>query len=69
MVVLKGIENSGNIDFNRLRQDLIDEYGAQMVSITGAMGFSYMCDAQNASEQQLLEMAQRENININNYRK
>ncbi|WP_026489167.1 hypothetical protein [Butyrivibrio sp. XBB1001] len=57
------------IDFERLRKDLIDEFGAQMVTITGTMGYSDMCDAQNASEDQLLEMAKREGININKYRR
>lgn len=61
--------NDGNIDFDRLREDLMDEYGAQMVSFTGAMGYSDMCDAQEASEDELLEMARREGINIEKYRK
>ncbi len=61
--------NDGNIDFDRLREDLMDEYGAQMVSFTGAMGYSDMCDVQEASEDELLEMARREGINIEKYRK
>ena len=61
--------NSGNIDFNRLREDLMDEYGAQMVSFTGAMGYSDMCDAQAASEDELLEMVRKEGINIEKYRR
>ena len=61
--------NDGNIDFERLREDLMDEYGARMVSFTGAMGYSDMCDAQEASEDELLEMARREGINIEKYRK
>lgn len=60
--------NSGDIDFNRLREDLMDEYGAQMVSFAGAMGYSDMCDAQTASEDELLEMARREGMNIEKYR-
>ena len=31
-------ESKKNIDFNRLREDLMDEYAAQMVTLTGAMG-------------------------------
>ena len=31
--------------------------------------FLDMCDAQNASEQQLLEMAKREGFNLSKYRK
>ena len=57
------------IDFERLRKDLMDEFGAQMVTITGAMGYSDMCDTQNATEDQLLEIAKREGINIGKYRK
>ncbi|MBR4669007.1 MAG: hypothetical protein IKO84_00255 [Butyrivibrio sp.] len=61
--------NDGNIDFDKLREDLMDEYGAQMVSFTGAMGYSDMCDAQEASEDELLELARREGLNIEKYRK
>lgn len=32
-------------------------------------GFLEMCDAQDATEDQLLEMARREGINLNKYRK
>ena len=60
--------NDGSIDFDRLREDLMDEYGAQMVSFTGAMGYSDMCDAQEASEDELLEMARREGLDIEKYR-
>lgn len=63
--------NSGNgdIDFKRLRADLIDEYGAQMAAYTGGFGFLEMCDAEDATEEQLLEMARREGINLNKYGK
>lgn len=61
--------NSGDIDFKRLRNDLMDEYGAQMAGFSGGLGFLDMCDAQDASEQQLLEMAKREGFNLNKYRK
>ena len=61
--------SNGEIDYNKLRNDLMDEYGAQMVTFTGAMGYSDMCDAQKASNEDLLDMARREGININNYRK
>ena len=62
-------DKTGDIDYNKLREDLMDEYGAQMVTFTGAMGYSDMCDAQNATEDQLIEMAQREGINLNKYRR
>ena len=61
--------DSEDIDFGRLREDLMDEYGAQMVTFTGTMGYSDMCDAQKASNEQLLEMAKKEGLNIDEYRK
>ena len=66
-----GIFTDGDdeIDFNRLRNDLMDEYGAQMVTFTGAMGYSDMCDAQSASNSELLEMAKKEGFDLNRYRK
>ena len=61
--------NNDDIDYKRLRNDLMDEYGAQMAAYSGGLGFLDMCDAQNASEQQLLEMAKREGFNLYKYRK
>ncbi len=58
-----------NIDFKRLREDLMDEYGAQMVSYSGALGYSDMCDAQDASEERLVEMAKKEGFNLEKYKK
>lgn len=69
MGLLSGNKSEGNIDFNRLREDLMDEYGAQMVTFTGVMGYSDMCDAQRASEDELLKMAQREGFNLDKYRR
>ena len=63
------ISNKGDIDFKSLRADLIDEYGAQMEAYFGGFGFLEMCDAEDATEEQLLEMARREGINLNKYRK
>ena len=61
--------SNGDIDFKRLRNDLMDEYGVQMAEYSGGLGFLDMGDAQNASEQQLLEMAKREGFNLSKYRK
>ena len=61
--------NNDDIDYKRLRNDLMDEYGAQMAAYSGGLGFLDMCDAQNASEQQLLEMAKREGFNLSKYRR
>lgn len=69
MGLFSGNNSGGKIDINRLREDLMDEYGAQMVTFTGAMGYSDMCDAQSASEEQLIEMARREGFNIDKYRR
>lgn len=69
MGLFSGNNSDGKIDINRLREDLMDEYGAQMVTFTGAMGYSDMCDAQSASEEQLVEMAKREGFNIDKYRR
>lgn len=61
--------NNEDIDFESLRNDLIDEYGAQMASFSGGLGFCDMCDAEDASDDELLAMAQREGINLRKYRK
>lgn len=61
--------SNGDIDFKRLRADLVDEYGAQMAAYSGGFGSLEMCDAEDATEEQLLEMARREGINLNKYRK
>lgn len=37
--------------------------------IQGGLGFLDMCDAEDASKEQLLEMAKREGFNLNKYRK
>lgn len=59
---------SEHIDFERLRNDLMDEYGAQSAVFSGGFGFLEMCDAQNASHEQLIEMARREGLNIDKYK-
>ncbi|MCR5769680.1 MAG: hypothetical protein K6G87_00450 [Butyrivibrio sp.] len=56
-------------DFDRLRRDLVDEYGIQSASFSGGLGFLDMCDAEDASNEQLLEMARREGFNLNKYKK
>ena len=60
--------DSGDYDFDRLRRDLVDEYGAQSVAFSGGFGFLEMCDAEDASNEQLLEMARREGFNLNKYK-
>lgn len=58
-----------NYDFDRLRRDLVDEYGAQSVAFSSGFGFLEMCEAEEASDSQLLEMARREGFNLNKYKK
>lgn len=58
-----------DIDFERLRSDLIDRYGAQMASFTGGLSFCDMCDAEDASNDELIAMAKREGLDLRKYRK
>ena len=62
-------DNSEMYEFEKLRRDLVDEYGAQSAAFSGGFGFLEMCDAEEASNEQLLEMARREGIDINKYRR
>lgn len=64
----RGNDNSGAIDYDRLRRDLVDEFGAQSAAYSGGFGFLEMCDAEDASNEQLLEMARREGLNIEKYK-
>ena len=61
--------DNGDYDYDRLRRDLVDEFGAQSAAFSGGLGFLEMCDAEDASNEQLLEMARREGINLNRYKK
>ena len=56
-----------DIDYEALRSDLINQYGAEMVTFSGAIGFSDMLEAEYASDDELLQLAQREGIDLNNY--
>ena len=62
-------KKAGDIDYERLRRDLVDEYGAQSVVFSGGLGFLEMCDAEEASNEKLLEMARRDGFNLNKYRR
>lgn len=61
--------DSGDYDLDHLRRDLVDEYAVQSTAFSGGLGFLDMCDAEDASNEQLLEMARREGINLNKYKK
>ncbi len=56
-------------DYDRLRRDLEDEYAIQSAAFSGGFGFVQMCDVQNVSNEQLLEMARKEGLNLNKYKK
>lgn len=73
-VVLMGFffhsnNDDGNYDFDRLRRDLVDEYAVQSTVFSSGLGFFDMCDAEDASNEQLLEMAKREGFNLNKYKR
>ncbi|MCR4945242.1 MAG: hypothetical protein K5986_12605 [Clostridium sp.] len=61
--------DTGDYDFDRLRRDLVDDFGAQSAAFSGGFGFLEMCDAEDASNEQLLEMARREGFNLNKYKR
>ena len=61
--------DSSDYDYDRLRRDLVEEYGIQSASFSGGLGFLDMCDAEDASNEQLLEMARREGFNLNKYKR
>lgn len=62
-------KNDGDYDYDKLRKDLVDELGAQSAAFSGGFGFLEMCDAEDATNEQLLEMARREGFNLNGYKK
>jgi hypothetical protein len=69
MGVFSSNSNKDNIDYDRLRRDLVDEFGAQSAAFSGGFGFLEMCDADDASNEQLLKMARREGFNIEKYKR
>lgn len=56
-------------DYEKLRNDLMDEYGVQSAAFSGGLAFLDMCDARDASNDELLRMAKKEGFNLNKYRK
>lgn len=61
--------NNDDYEYERLRSDLMDEYGIQSAAFSGGLGFLDMCDAKDASNDELLRMAKREGFNLNKYRR
>ena len=56
-------------DYDKLRNDLVNDYGAMGATFLGGLGFVNMMEAQDASEEELLKMAKREGYNMNRYKK
>lgn len=56
-----------NLDFEKLRQDLIDYYGSAF--IVGGFGVALVSVSEiyNASEQRLIELASQNNFNLKDY--
>lgn len=56
-----------NLDFEKLRQDLIDYYGSAF--IIGGFGAALVSVSEiyNASEQRLIELASQNNFNLKDY--
>lgn len=55
-----------NIDFERLRQDLIDYFGTAMTVGFGAAIID-ISKIENASNEELINIAKQNGFNINNY--
>lgn len=60
--------DSGNIDYERLRRDLVKEFLDQAVEFSGDLGALDALEADEASHDYLLRIAQREGIDIDKYR-
>ena len=61
--------NGLNYDWDLLRNDLINEYGAQCIAFSGRVGFLDMLDVETATNEKLVEMAQIEGLCLEKYRK
>lgn len=55
-----------NIDFDKLRQDLIDYFGTAMTVGFGAAIID-ISKVENASNEELINIAKQNGFNINNY--
>lgn len=55
-----------NIDFDKLRQDLIDYFGTAMTMGFGAAIID-LSNIENASNEELINIAKQNGFNINNY--
>lgn len=59
----------GDIDYERLRHDLIEEFFAEGVAYSGDLGFLDALEVKEASHEELLRIARREGVNVDRYRR
>ena len=57
------------IDYEALRNELKDIYGAQSVSFSGILGFADMLDVARASQDELERRARKEGVNLDKFRR
>ena len=56
-------------DYERLRKDLANDFGAMGATFLGGLGFVQMMEVEDASEEELLRIARREGYNLKGYKK
>jgi hypothetical protein len=61
--------DAADIDYELLRHDLMNEYGAEMASYSGGLGFLDMQKAEHADQKTLIAMAERAGIDLRRYRR
>jgi hypothetical protein len=61
--------DSEDLDYEHLRHDLMKEYGAEMASYSGDLGFLDMQKAEHADQKTLLAMAKRARLDLQRYRR
>ncbi len=64
-----GFNDDKDYDYDRLRKDLSNDFGAMGATFLGGLGFVQMMEAESASNEELLKMARREGYNLDRYRK
>ena len=62
-------DNNQDYDYDKLRKDLVNDFGAMGATFLSGLGFVNMMEAEDASEEELLKMAKREGYNLNRYKK
>ena len=62
-------DDNQEYDYERLRKDLANDYGAMGATFLGDLGFVNMLEAEGADNEELLKMAKREGYDLNKYKK